>query len=65
LELQLNRKFVKRHKIDEIFDFHKLAVNLPGHHIFFGKFEERTVRKQLKKCGKWARTDSPNNGTYV
>jgi hypothetical protein len=54
LELQLNWRFLRTNKIDDIVDFRKLVQLLPEHHILFGEIDDVEVIKHLRK--KWTAT---------
>jgi hypothetical protein len=51
VELQLNRKFLRRHQINDIGDLPQLVDILPGKHIFFGDLDEEEAERQLKNVG--------------
>lgn len=51
VELQLNRRFLRRHGIKDVFDFHRLVEVLPVRHLLLAKLDEGRVRQQLKNAG--------------
>src|ERR1700674_1711479 len=51
VELQLNRKFVRRYGINDIFDFHRMVTILPVHHILFVKINEGRALRHLRNEG--------------
>jgi len=51
VELQLNRKFIRRHRINDIFDFHRLVKILPVHHILFAKIHAGKALRHLRNAG--------------
>jgi len=58
LELQLNWRFVRQHKIDDIFDIRKLPGLLPEHHILFAEIDEQKVIDHLRPV--WSATKTLN-----
>lgn len=55
VELQLNRKFLHRYGIDDIFDFHRLTSVLPMNHIWFAEIDAEKMRHHLRMAGHWGR----------
>lgn len=55
LELQLNRKFLCRFRIDDVFDFQRLVSILPVNHIFFAYLDKTKMMKHLRNAGNWGR----------
>jgi len=51
LEFQLNARFLRKHQINNAFDFPKLATILPRHHIYFATLDDRKLREQLQRSG--------------
>jgi hypothetical protein len=51
VELQLNRKFLRRHEIKDIFDFKRLVEIVPERHILFAEIDKSTVVRHLKNAG--------------
>jgi hypothetical protein len=43
LELQLNNRFLRKHKIDSVFEFQRLVDLLPTRQIFFGRIDEQRL----------------------
>jgi hypothetical protein len=55
VELQLNRKFLRRFDIKDIFDFGRLVSILPGNHILFADLDRTKMLKHLRSAGNWGR----------
>jgi hypothetical protein len=55
VELQLNRRFLNRFEIRDIFDFHRLTAILLGKHFWFAKIDEAKMRHHLRMTGHWGR----------
>jgi hypothetical protein len=55
VELQLNRKFLKRFEVADIFDFQKLVSILPVNHMWFAEIDEANMRHHLQMTGQWGR----------
>lgn len=51
VELQLNRKFISRHEIRDIFDFSRLIEIVPEHHICFAEIDKGTAMRHLQYAG--------------
>jgi hypothetical protein len=51
LELELHRKFLRRHGIKDIFDFNRLVEILPQRHILFAEINRSIVVRHLKNAG--------------
>jgi hypothetical protein len=54
VELQLNRGFLLRHGIRDVFDFEKLVNILPRHHLLFARLDEARALQQLTNVGHGA-----------
>lgn len=53
LELQLNRKFLRRFGINDIFDFRRLMSILPVNHILFAEINSAKMLHHLRTGGHW------------
>jgi hypothetical protein len=53
LELQLNRKFLRRFGIHDIFDFWRLISILPLNHILFAEIDTAGIQHHLRMRGFW------------
>src|SRR6267143_3374277 len=53
LELQLNRKFLRRFRINDIFDFRRLTSILPVNHILFAEIDNARIFHHLRMGGHW------------
>lgn len=51
VELQLNGRFLRRHGIDDIFQFHRLVKLIPGHHLYFARIDRLKLIARLKANG--------------
>ena len=49
VELQLHARFLRKHGINDAFDFPKLATILPRHHIFFAALDANKLRQHLQR----------------
>jgi hypothetical protein len=56
LELQMNRRFLRRHGINDVSGLSRLVKVLPVHHIWFAKLDHKRVRRQLRNAG-WSPRD--------
>jgi hypothetical protein len=55
VELQLNRKILRRYGIEDIFDFSQLASILPVNHIWFAEIDKEKMLHHLRMAGHWGR----------
>lgn len=55
VELQLNRKFLRRFGINDVFDFQRLVSILPMNHIWFAEIDKEKMRHHLQMAGHWGR----------
>jgi hypothetical protein len=51
VELQLNGRFLRRHGIDDIFQFYRLVKLIPVHHLYFGRIDHQKLIARLKANG--------------
>ena len=51
VELELHRKFLRRHGIKDIFDFNRLVETVPQHNILFAKLDTSRVVRHLRNAG--------------
>jgi hypothetical protein len=51
VELELRSRFLRRHHIEDPFDFPKLLQLLPGKNISFARLDEAKLRKYLRRRG--------------
>jgi hypothetical protein len=66
IELQLNARFLRQHRINHTSDFAKLATILPVRHIHFASLDEAKLRKQLLRSGlSQPRRDEIGKGVAV
>lgn len=49
LELQLNWRFLRTHKIDDLFDISRLAKLLPGRHVLLAQIDDAKVIAHLRR----------------
>jgi hypothetical protein len=51
VELQLNNRFLRRHKIDDIFQFRRLIKLIPRHHLYFARIDHHKLIARLEANG--------------
>lgn len=51
VELELHRKFLRRHGIKDIFDFNRLVEIVPERHILFAEIDKSIVVRHLRNAG--------------
>ena len=49
IEVQLHARFLRKHQINEAYDFPKLATILPRRHIFFAALDDNKLRQHLQR----------------
>ena len=55
LELQLNRKFLRRAKVTRVTDLWKLGSLLPEKHLWFAKVDTELAKRHMRMAGRWGR----------
>lgn len=51
VEFELHARFLRRHRLNEIGDLHRLAQILPNRLIFFGRLDENRMEERLRRNG--------------
>jgi len=52
VELELRRPFLKKYRIKDVFDFHRLAPILPRHHLWFAHIDTHELGLHLRRQGR-------------